>query len=112
MYEMLCALDMSVHSTRIVYGVECHCRGLHTLVMGLSAVTQIALHWCAVTPHYMGTWVCVHGTDLELRLELKHVGLGMGRSPIEFHSVKGRKRKKEKRRRKGRKRGKGRSVAQ
>ena len=56
---MLCALDMSVHSTHIVYGVECPCRGLHTLVMGLSAVAQIALHWCAVTPHYMG--VCVHG---------------------------------------------------
>ena len=49
---MLCALDMSVHSTHIVYGVECPCRGLHTLVMGLSAVAQIALHWCAVTPHY------------------------------------------------------------
>ena len=42
----------------LVYGVECLCRGLHTLVMGLSAVAQIALHWCAVTPHYMGvcTW--------------------------------------------------------
>ena len=55
---MLYALDMSVHSTHIVYGVECPCRGLHTLVMGLSAVTQIALHWCAVTPHYMRvrTW--------------------------------------------------------
>ena len=41
-----------------VYGVECPCRGLHTLVMGLSAVAQIALHWCAVTPHYMSvcTW--------------------------------------------------------
>ena len=57
-YEMLYALDMSVHSTHIVYGVECPCRGLHTLVMGLSAVTQIALHWCAVTPYYMRvrTW--------------------------------------------------------
>ena len=55
---MLCALDMSVHSTHIVYGVECPCRGLHTLVMGLSAVAQIALHWCEVTPHYMSvcTW--------------------------------------------------------
>ena len=54
-YEMLCVLDMSVHGTIIVYGVECPCRGLHTLVMGLSAV---ALHWCVVTPHYMGvcTW--------------------------------------------------------
>ena len=31
-----------------VYGVECPCRGLHTLVMGLSAVVKIALHWCAV----------------------------------------------------------------
>ena len=57
-YEVLCALYMSVHGTHIVYGVECPCRGLHTLVMGLSAVAQIALHWCAVTPHYMGvcTW--------------------------------------------------------
>ena len=73
---MLCALDMSVHSTHIVYGgVECPCRGLHTLVMGLSAVAQIALHWCAVT-------------DLALCLVLNRVGLGMGRSPIEFHSVK------------------------
>ena len=55
---MLCALDMSFHSTHIVYGVEGPCRGLHTLVMGLSAVAQIALHWCAVTPHYIGvcTW--------------------------------------------------------
>ena len=52
--------------------------------MGLSAVAQIALHWCAVTPHYMG----VHGTDLALRLVLNRVDLGMGRSPIEFHSVK------------------------
>ena len=72
---MLCALDMSVHSTHIVYGVERPCRGLHTLVMGLSAVAQIALHWCAVT-------------DLALRFVLNRVGLGMGRSPIEFHSVK------------------------
>ena len=50
---MLCALDMSVHITDIVHGVEYPCTGLHTLVMGLSAVAQIALHWCAVTPHYM-----------------------------------------------------------
>ena len=48
---MLYALDMSVHSTHIVYVVECPCRGFHTLVMVLSAVAQIALHWCAVTPH-------------------------------------------------------------
>ena len=55
---MLCALDMSVHSTHIVYDVECPSRGLQTLVMGLSAVAQIAFNWCAVTPHYMGvcTW--------------------------------------------------------
>ena len=50
---MLCALDMSVHSIHIVYGVECPCRGLHTMVMGLSAVAQIALHWYVVTLHYM-----------------------------------------------------------
>ena len=61
---MLCALDMSVHSTYIVYGVESPCRGFHTLVMGLSAATQIALHWCAVTPHYMRVymvliWHCI-----------------------------------------------------
>ena len=72
---MSCALDMSVHSTHIVYNVECPCRGLHTLVMGLSVVARIALHWCAVTSHYMG--VCVHGTDLALRLVLNRVGLGM-----------------------------------
>ena len=54
--------------------------------MGLSAVAQIALHWCAVKTHYMG--VRVHGTDLVLRLVLNRVDLGMGRSPIEFHSVK------------------------
>ena len=55
---MLCALDMNVHNTHIVHGVECPSRGLHTLVMGLSSVAQIALHWCAVTPNYMGvcTW--------------------------------------------------------
>ena len=41
-YEVLCELNMS----------------LHTLLMGLSAVAQIALHWCVVIPHYMGvcTW--------------------------------------------------------
>ena len=83
---MLCALDMSVHSTHIVYGVECPCRGLHTLVMGLRAVGQIELHWCAVTPHYMG--VCVHCTGLALRSVHNRVGLEMGRSPIEFHNVK------------------------
>ena len=82
---MLCALDMSVHSTYIVYGVECPCRGLHTLVMGLSAVAQIALHWYSVTSI---TWVYVHGTDLALRLVLNRVGLRMGRRQIEFHNVK------------------------
>ena len=82
---MLCALDMSVHITHTVYGVECPCKGLHTLVMGLSAVAQIALHWCAETPHYIG--VC-NGTGLALRLVQNRVGLEMGRSPIEFHSVK------------------------
>ena len=82
---MLCALDMSFHSTHIVYGVECPCRGLHTLVMGLNVVAQIARHCCAGTPCYMGvcTWY-----SLVLRLVLNRVGLGMGRSPIEFHSVK------------------------
>ena len=54
--------------------------------MGLSAVENIALHWCVVILHYIG--VCVHGTDLALRLVLNRVGLGMGRSPIEFYSVK------------------------
>ena len=47
-----------------MYGVECPYRGLHTLVKGLSAVEQIAVHWCAVTPHYIGVymvlvWNCV-----------------------------------------------------
>ena len=72
---MLCALDMSVHSTHIVYSVECPFRGLHTLVMGLSAVEQIALHWCAVTPHYMGvcTWY-LFGTAFGA----KSCGLGNG----------------------------------
>ena len=54
---MLCALDMIPDSTHIVYGVECPCRGLHTLVMGLSAVAQIALYWCEVTPYYMGVYM-------------------------------------------------------
>ena len=59
---MLCALDMSVHNTHIVYGVECPCRGLHTLVMGLSVVAQIALcgntalHGCV---YMVLVWHCV-----------------------------------------------------
>ena len=32
------------HECSLMYGVECTCRGLHTLVMGLRAVAQIALH--------------------------------------------------------------------
>ena len=32
--------------------------------------------------------VCVHGTSLVLHWVQNRVGLGMGRSPIEFHSVK------------------------
>ena len=59
-----------------VYGVESPCRGLHTLVMGLSVEAQIELHWCAVTPHYMG--ICVHGTGLTLCLVHNRVGLEMG----------------------------------
>ena len=53
--------------------------------MGLSAVTQIALHWCVVTPHYMGvcTWYWFGTT-----FGAESCGLGMGRSPIEFHDVK------------------------
>ena len=72
---MLNALDMSVHSTHIVYGVESPCIGLHTLVMGLSAVTQIELHWCAVTPHYMRvcTWY-LFGTTFGVEL----CGIGNG----------------------------------
>ena len=45
---MLCALGMSVHSTHIMYGVECPCRGLHTLVMGLSAVVTPQILGCLV----------------------------------------------------------------
>ena len=40
-YEMLCALDMRVHGTHLVYKVKCPCRGLHTLGMSLSAVAQL-----------------------------------------------------------------------
>ena len=46
----------------------------------------IALHWCTTNHHI--TWVCVHGTDLALRLGLNCVGSGMGRSPIDSHNVK------------------------
>ena len=35
----------------------------------------IALHWC-MTNHRI-TWVCVHGTDLALRLVLNCVDSGM-----------------------------------
>ena len=45
----------------------------------------IALHWC-ITNHRI-TWVCVHGTDLALRLALNCVGSGMERIPIESHNV-------------------------
>ena len=68
---MFCALDMSVHSTYIVYGVECPCRGFHTLVMGLSAATQIALHWCAVvTPQSRGSvdYPSTRGIQVEVGL--------------------------------------------
>ena len=72
---MLYALYMSVHSTHIVYDIECPCRGFHTLVMGLSAVTQIALHWCAVTPHYMRvrTWYL-----FGIAISVESCGLGNG----------------------------------
>ena len=86
---MLCALDMRVHGTHLVYKVKCPCRCLHTLGMSLSESEcngTFALHWC-MTNHRI-TWVCVHGTDLALRLVLNCVGSGMGRSPIETHSVK------------------------
>ena len=46
----------------------------------------IAFHWC--TKNQRIKWVCVHGIDLALRLVLNCVGSGMGRSPIESHSVK------------------------
>ena len=45
------------------------------------------LHCIGVRQYHI-TWECVHGTDLALHLVLNHVGLGMGRSQIEFHSVK------------------------
>ena len=45
------------------------------------------LHCIGVRKHHI-TSECVHGTDLALHLVLNHVGLGMGRSQIEFHSVK------------------------
>ena len=66
---------MSVHNTHIMHGVECPCRGLHTLVMGLSAMAQITLHWCVVTPHYMGIFIWYwFGTALGAEL----CGLGNG----------------------------------
>ena len=86
---MLCALDMRVHGTHVVYKVKCPCRGPHTLGMSLSEFEcsdTIALIWC-MTNHRI-TWVCVHGTDLALRLMLNCVGLGMGRNLIESHIVK------------------------
>ena len=76
---MLCALDMRVHGTHLVYKVKCPCRGLHTLGMSLSEFEfsgTIALHWC--TTNHRITWVCVNGTDLALRLLLNCVGSGMG----------------------------------
>ena len=54
-YELLCKLDTRVHGIHIMYNVKCPCRGLHTLGMSLSAVTQLhcigiqqntALHGC------------------------------------------------------------------
>ena len=80
---------MRVHGTHLVYMVKCPCRSLHTLGMSLSEFKcsgTIALHWC--TKNHRITWVCVHGTDLALWLVLNYVGSGMGRSPIESHSVK------------------------
>ena len=80
---------MRVHGTQLVYKVKCPCRGLHTLGMSLSefeSTGTIALHWC-MTNHRI-TGVCVHGTDLALRLVLNCVGSRMGRSPIESHSVR------------------------
>ena len=86
---MLCALDMRVHGTHVVYKVKCPCRGPHTLGMSLSEFEcsgTIALIWCTI--NHRITWVCVHGTDLALRLVLNCVGSGMGRNPIESHIVK------------------------
>ena len=80
---------MRVHGTHLVYKVKCPCRGLHTLGMSLSefeCTGTIALHLCMINHHI--TWVCVHGTDLALRLVLNCVGSRMGRSPIKSHSVK------------------------
>ena len=80
---------MRVHGTHLVYKVKCPYRGLHTLGMSLSEFEcrgTIALHWCR--KNHCITLVCVHGTDLALRLVLNCVGSGMGRSPIESHSVK------------------------
>ena len=70
---------MRVHGTHLVYKVKFLCRGLHTLGMNLSEFEcsgTIALHWCRTNHHI--TCVCVHGTDLALRLVLNCVGSGMG----------------------------------
>ena len=82
---MLCALDMRVHGTHLVYKVKCPCRGLHTLGMSLSVVAQ--LH-CIGVRQITISHRCVHGTDLALRLVLNCVGSRMEQSPIESHIVK------------------------
>ena len=85
----MCALDMRVHGTHLVYKLKCPCSGLHTLSMSLSEFKcsgTIALHWCK--KNHCITWVRLHGTDLALHLVLNCVGSGMGRSPIESHNVK------------------------
>ena len=83
---MLCALDMRVHGTHLVYKVKISIWRSSYIEHEFECSDTIALHWC--TTNHLITWVCVHGTDLALRLVLNCVGSGMGRSPIESHSVK------------------------
>ena len=73
---MLCALDMSVHSTHSVW-----CR------MSMERSSYIG-HGFECSGTNCITLVCIHGTGLALRLVQNRVGLEMGRSPIEFPSVK------------------------
>ena len=76
---MLCALDMRVQGTHLVYKVKCPCRGLHALGMSLSEFEcsgTIALQLC--TKNHRITWVCVHGSYLALSLVKNCVGSIMG----------------------------------
>ena len=54
MYGLLCALDMSVHGTRVVYDIGCLCGGLYTLDMTKSAMAQL---YCTGARGHRMVWV-------------------------------------------------------